>query len=163
MENLLDGKLFLSDCERLRKANGVGRPLALAWKAKTIGQQLLLFRENLMGKFFSEKKENSKIRTIYFARKLYYQMKYLLTGSAVQATIYCPLWSKIVSLVSCINKSRFEVYLYFDHFLITSLRFCCNIFSQLNLINLCFFIFLLAGKKKIICRVGAVVLSFDMS
>ena len=67
MENLLDEKLFLSDCERLRKANGVGWPLALAWKAKTIGQQLLLFRENLMGKFFSEKKENSKIRTIYFA------------------------------------------------------------------------------------------------
>lgn len=60
MENLLDGKLFLSDCERLRKANGVGRPLALAWKAKTIGQQLLLFRENLMGKFFSEKKRKFK-------------------------------------------------------------------------------------------------------
>lgn len=81
----------LNDCERVRKANGVGRPLALAWKAKTIGQQLLLFRENLMGKFFSEKKEIQRFEQ--FIRVNYiisHQMKYLLAGSAVQATIYYP-------------------------------------------------------------------------
>lgn len=55
----------LNDCERVRKANGVGRPLALAWKAKTIGQQLLLFRENLMGKFFSEKKKFKDSNNLY--------------------------------------------------------------------------------------------------
>lgn len=83
------------------------------------------------GKIFFGKKKKIQRFEQFISREnciIRHQMKYLLTGSAVQATIYCLFWSKIVSL-SCINKSRFEVYLYFDHFLITSLRFCCNIFS----------------------------------
>lgn len=129
----------------------------LRGKPKRSASKLLLSRENLMGKFFSEKKKIQRFEQ-FITRELYYQASnQILIGRKCSTSYDLLSILKQDRTLSCINKSRFEVYPYFDHFLIVSMRFCCN-----NLINLCFFMFLLASRK-VVCRIGAVMLYFDIS